>query len=179
MRPDEVAAAIRADPRLIIPVGTCEQHGPHLPLGCDTIIVERLADDLSAEFGVLRAPTLEYGVNNLDAEVVWGGSQGATTVVPGGTLTLTRNQANNNILPPGSPGFLLLRNESQMGAPTFPEAPHEEPPPLSDGCPRCPPQASTVLAAAPPTLQVREARAMAGSFPSPAPASSAWSSATG
>jgi creatinine amidohydrolase len=25
--------------------------------------VERLADDLSAEFGVLRAPTLEYGVN--------------------------------------------------------------------------------------------------------------------
>jgi len=34
-----------------------------MPLGCDTIIVERLADDLSAEFAVLRAPTLEYGVN--------------------------------------------------------------------------------------------------------------------
>ena len=29
------------------------------------------------------ADTLEYGVNNIDAEVVWGGSQGATTVVPG------------------------------------------------------------------------------------------------
>ncbi len=27
--------------------------------------------------------TLEYGVNNIDAEVVWGGSQGATTVIPG------------------------------------------------------------------------------------------------
>src|SRR5438552_765942 len=51
------------DPRLIVPIGTCEQHGPHMPLGCDTIIVEYLADDLSAEFGVLRAPTLEYGVN--------------------------------------------------------------------------------------------------------------------
>lgn len=63
MRPDEIANIIDADPRLIVPVGTCEQHGPHLPLGCDTIIVERLADDLSAEFGVLRAPTLEYGVN--------------------------------------------------------------------------------------------------------------------
>jgi creatinine amidohydrolase len=63
MRPDEVAAAIRADPRLIIPVGTCEQHGPHLPPGCDTIIAETIADDLSAAFGVLRAPTLEYGVN--------------------------------------------------------------------------------------------------------------------
>jgi creatinine amidohydrolase len=34
-----------------------------MPLGCDTIIVEHLADDFSAEFGVLRAPTLEYGVN--------------------------------------------------------------------------------------------------------------------
>jgi creatinine amidohydrolase len=61
--PAEVAATLATDPRLIVPVGTCEQHGPHLPLGCDTIIVERLADDLSAEFGVLRAPTIEYGVN--------------------------------------------------------------------------------------------------------------------
>jgi creatinine amidohydrolase len=63
MRPDDIAATIEADARLIVPVGTCEQHGPHMPLGCDTIIVERLADDLSAEFGILRAPTLEYGVN--------------------------------------------------------------------------------------------------------------------
>lgn len=61
--PSQVAAILADDPRLIVPVGTCEQHGPHLPLGCDTIIVERLSDDLSAEFGVLRAPTLEYGVN--------------------------------------------------------------------------------------------------------------------
>jgi creatinine amidohydrolase len=63
MRPDDIAATVAADPRLIIPVGTCEQHGRHLPLGCATIIVEHLADDLSAEFGILRAPTLEYGVN--------------------------------------------------------------------------------------------------------------------
>jgi len=63
MRPDEVASTLENDPRLIIPVGTCEQHGKHLPLGADTLIVERLADDLSAEFAVLRAPTVEYGVN--------------------------------------------------------------------------------------------------------------------
>ncbi|HEX7465114.1 MAG TPA: creatininase family protein [Usitatibacter sp.] len=63
MRPDDVAASVATDPRLIIPVGTCEQHGRHLPLGSDTIIVEHLSDDLSAEFGILRAPSLEYGVN--------------------------------------------------------------------------------------------------------------------
>src|SRR5947207_15123784 len=62
MRPDQIAAVIKRDQRLIVPVGTCEQHGPHMPLGADTIIVERLADDLSAEFQGLRAPTLEYGV---------------------------------------------------------------------------------------------------------------------
>lgn len=63
MNPAEINAALSNDPRLILPVGTCEQHGPHLPLGCDTIIVEHLCDDLSAEYGVLRAPTVEYGVN--------------------------------------------------------------------------------------------------------------------
>jgi len=61
--PDEVRFVLERDARLLVPVGTCEQHGPHLPLGCDTIIVERLADDLSAAFEILRAPTIEYGVN--------------------------------------------------------------------------------------------------------------------
>jgi creatinine amidohydrolase/Fe(II)-dependent formamide hydrolase-like protein len=63
LTPEAVRAALARDSRLLVPVGTCEQHGPHLPLGCDTIIVERLADDLSAEFGILRAPTVSYGVN--------------------------------------------------------------------------------------------------------------------
>ena len=63
MTPGAVRERLLERPTLIVPVGTTEQHGPHLPLGCDTIIVERLADDLSAEFGILRAPTVEYGVH--------------------------------------------------------------------------------------------------------------------
>jgi creatinine amidohydrolase len=63
MYPAEVASVIAADPRLIVPVGTCEQHGPHLPMGTATIIAERFADDFSATYGVVRAPTIEYGVN--------------------------------------------------------------------------------------------------------------------
>ena len=61
--PDEVRFILERDARLLVPVGTCEQHGPHLPLGCDTIIVECLADDLSGALEILRAPTIEYGVN--------------------------------------------------------------------------------------------------------------------
>src|SRR4051812_12317942 len=67
MLPSDVARLLESDGRIIVPIGACEQHGPHLPLGTATIIVERLADDLSAEFGILRAPTLEYGVN-VDSE---------------------------------------------------------------------------------------------------------------
>jgi creatinine amidohydrolase/Fe(II)-dependent formamide hydrolase-like protein len=65
MSPVAIGELLLRRPTLIVPVGTTEQHGPHLPLGCDTIIVERLADDLSAAFSVLRTPTVEYGVHSI------------------------------------------------------------------------------------------------------------------
>ena len=40
-------------------------------------------DPVDAVHIVQATETLEYGVNNIDAEVVWGGSQGATSVLPG------------------------------------------------------------------------------------------------
>jgi creatinine amidohydrolase len=64
LTPEAVRHALVRDPRLLVPVGTCEDHGPHLPVGADTFVVERLADDLSAEFGILVAPTVEFGVND-------------------------------------------------------------------------------------------------------------------
>ncbi|MBA3520964.1 MAG: creatininase family protein [Gemmatimonadales bacterium] len=63
MTPASVRDRLLERATLLVPVGTTEQHGPHLPLGCDTMIVERLADDLSAGFGIPRAPTVEYGVH--------------------------------------------------------------------------------------------------------------------
>lgn len=59
----EAAARFRRDPRLLLPVGSCVQHGPHLPLGTDTIIAERLAEDVARRTGLLVAPTLAYGVS--------------------------------------------------------------------------------------------------------------------
>jgi creatinine amidohydrolase len=59
----EVAAHLARDPRLLIPVGALEQHGPHLPLGTNVLICRRVALDLSQRFDVLRAPTMYYGVN--------------------------------------------------------------------------------------------------------------------
>ena len=59
----DAAAHFARNPRLIIPVGALEQHGPHLPLGSNVLIARRVAIDLSNEFGVVRAPTMYYGVN--------------------------------------------------------------------------------------------------------------------
>jgi creatinine amidohydrolase len=59
----DAAAHLSRDPRLIIPIGALEQHGPHLPLGSNVLIARRVALDLSTQYGVLRAPTMYYGVN--------------------------------------------------------------------------------------------------------------------
>lgn len=74
MTPDQVRDRLVGRPWLIVPVGTTEQHGPHLPLGIDSIIVERLADDLSARFGIPRTPTVEYGVNTSTRWTFTGGA---------------------------------------------------------------------------------------------------------
>jgi creatinine amidohydrolase len=63
MSPGRVATLLAENPRLLVPAGTLERRGNHLPLGCDTVILERLVDELSARTGIARAPALEYGVH--------------------------------------------------------------------------------------------------------------------
>ena len=57
----EVAGRARSS-LLVVPVGSTEQHGPHLPLSTDTDLAVALADRLAAaRSGVLVAPPLAYG----------------------------------------------------------------------------------------------------------------------
>jgi len=58
----EVGRKLARNPRLILPVGVLAQHGPHLPLGTNTFIVEQVAGQVSDRCRTLRAPTVSYGV---------------------------------------------------------------------------------------------------------------------
>lgn len=49
---------------LIVPLGSTEQHGPHLPLGMDTLLATRLADELVRRIGTdvaVIAPAVAVG----------------------------------------------------------------------------------------------------------------------
>lgn len=46
---------------VILPVGSTEQHGPHLPLSVDAIISTGLAEMVAKSVGGIVAPTLNYG----------------------------------------------------------------------------------------------------------------------
>lgn len=64
---DEVASALSDVPVVILPFGSIEQHGPHLPCGTDTFAAELIADALARRTGGLVAPFCDYGITPLHA----------------------------------------------------------------------------------------------------------------
>ncbi|MBW8827051.1 MAG: mycofactocin biosynthesis peptidyl-dipeptidase MftE [Acidobacteria bacterium] len=65
------AAARAATSLLAVPVGSTEQHGPHLPLSTDTDIASALADALADRRNdVLVAPEIAYGSSGEHAAFV-------------------------------------------------------------------------------------------------------------
>jgi creatinine amidohydrolase len=59
----DVAAYLESDDRVILPVGSTEQHGRHLPLSTDALVPTELARRLGKRTGVLVAPLLPYGMS--------------------------------------------------------------------------------------------------------------------
>lgn len=50
-----------SDKTIILPFGSTEQHGPHLPVGTDTMVAVTLAQDAAQKTGIPVAPPLWFG----------------------------------------------------------------------------------------------------------------------
>ncbi len=57
----EIEEYLNSKQAVIIPVGSIEQHGEHLPLGTDTMVAEAVAQGVARETGVLVGPTVSCG----------------------------------------------------------------------------------------------------------------------
>ncbi|ULJ64512.1 creatininase [Wielerella bovis] len=50
-----------AETVMLVPVGAVEQHGPHMPLGVDTILSTKMAELVAEKIDGLVAPTIAFG----------------------------------------------------------------------------------------------------------------------
>ncbi|GAA3766749.1 creatininase family protein [Plantactinospora mayteni] len=64
---DEIRTAITETSVLCLPIGSYEQHGPHLPLSTDTVIAERFTNRLIQRYGdshdLWALPAIPYGLS--------------------------------------------------------------------------------------------------------------------
>ena len=88
----EVGTALRASSILCLPMGSMEQHGPHLPLNTDTVLAEAFADRIVERWGetydLWRLPSISVG---LSREHDW--AAGTLSLSLGGMTALLRDLA--------------------------------------------------------------------------------------
>lgn len=60
----QVEEYLKTSDTILIPVGSLENHGLHLPLGTDTLIPDHIARLLDARAPLLIAPTVNYGATD-------------------------------------------------------------------------------------------------------------------
>jgi len=81
----EAGDAIDRGAGIVLPVGSTEQHGHHLPLATDALLATDLADAIAEPHDLLVAPAITYGYRSRPLS---GGGQGfvGTTSISGRTL---------------------------------------------------------------------------------------------
>ena len=60
----EVEEYLQKSDTIVIPVGSLENHGLHMPLGTDSLIPDEIARLLDQRSDLLIAPTLNYGATD-------------------------------------------------------------------------------------------------------------------
>ncbi|MFE7312023.1 creatininase family protein [Streptomyces sp. NPDC057555] len=100
----------------LLPIGSFEQHGPHLPLTTDTLIACAIAAEIAARHEVLRLPPLTVSCSHEHAD--WPGTVSISartlhTVVTDIAASLHRSGLTALVLVNGHGGNYVLRNVVQ------------------------------------------------------------------
>ena len=67
MTSPEAAEAVARSRTAVLPIGSIEQHGPHLPNGTDTMAAELVAREVADRLDAVYAPFGPYGVTPIHA----------------------------------------------------------------------------------------------------------------
>jgi len=97
---------------VMLPVGSTEQHGPHLPLNVDTVLAEAVADAVSTATGVPVLPALPFGCA-LGHTRHWPGTLSLTPA----TLTQVVCEILDDVIAYGFTRILILSGHNTNAAP--------------------------------------------------------------
>ncbi|KJK50353.1 creatinine amidohydrolase [Lentzea aerocolonigenes] len=118
MFPSDTTVDVRDQRIAVLPVGSTEQHGPHLPLATDSVIAWTIAKEISEAHGVRLLPPVQFSCSQEHAD--WPGtvSISASTlisVVNDIADSLRRNGVEHVVLVNGHGGNYVLSNIVQEG----------------------------------------------------------------
>lgn len=117
MRPAQLRAAIAANRPVVLPIGVLEHHGEHLPLGVDTLIVDRLLARLESEMDLVVLPPFPYGA----ASHAVAGPEGGTLHVDAESLVPVARQILAGLLRVGFRNIhLLIHHQTEAFADGMP-----------------------------------------------------------
>ena len=88
-------------PTVIIPVGSLEQHGAHLPITTDSDIITEIASRLGKKYGFIVLPTISYGISDEHSPLF-------NTSIATTTLRTILSNIINSLLDNGVKDFCIL-----------------------------------------------------------------------
>jgi creatinine amidohydrolase len=95
------------DTPIIVPIGATEQHGHHLPLGCDAIHATFVAEEAAKLSNTLVAPTLNYGYKS-NPKTGGGEIFPGTVSLDASTLIATIRDIMTQLMDDGARKILVL-----------------------------------------------------------------------
>jgi len=119
MFPTDTTVDVRGKRVAVLPVGSTEQHGPHLPLATDSVIAWTIAAEIAARYPEVRLlPPIQFSCSQEHAD--WPGTvsisaRSLISVVEDIAESLRRTGVEHVVLVNGHGGNYVLSNVVQEG----------------------------------------------------------------